>query len=117
MAVKRSNEPAVWSLFSAGGVLSAMLMPAHVLLFGLAIPLGLVSEPSYEGLRELAGNPITRIYLFALCTFSFWHWAHRFRFATIEGLQLKSTGTLIAVVCYLGAIVGTVTAGYLAWNL
>ena len=114
---KRSNEPALWSLFSAGGVLSAMLMPAHVILFGLAIPLGWVAEPSYEGLRALAGNPITRVYLFALCAFSMWHWAHRFRFATVEGLKLKSIGTPIAVVCYVVAFAGTITAGYLAWNL
>ena len=28
----RSNEPAVWSLFSAGGVVSAFLMPALALI-------------------------------------------------------------------------------------
>ncbi len=36
----RSNEPFLWMLFSAGGVVSAMLMPIHLLLFGLAFPLG-----------------------------------------------------------------------------
>jgi succinate dehydrogenase subunit D len=35
----RSIEPLLWILFSAGGVLSAMLVPILVLLFGIAFPL------------------------------------------------------------------------------
>ena len=41
--VKRHPEPFLWLLFSAGGVVSALLLPIHLLLFGLAIPLGWVS--------------------------------------------------------------------------
>ena len=39
--VKRHPEPFLWLLFSAGGVLSAMLMPILLLLFGIAVPLRL----------------------------------------------------------------------------
>ena len=44
---KRSNEPFLWLLFSAGGVVAAMVIPIHLLLFGLAfvpgtLPLALV---------------------------------------------------------------------------
>ena len=37
---KRSNEPFLWLLFSAGGVVAAILIPVHLLLFGIAFPLG-----------------------------------------------------------------------------
>jgi fumarate reductase subunit D len=39
MATRRL-EPLAWLLFSAGGVLAAMVLPVLVLLFGLAFPLG-----------------------------------------------------------------------------
>ena len=43
--IKRHPEPLLWMLFSAGGVLSAMLMPILVLLFGVAFPLGWLTAP------------------------------------------------------------------------
>jgi fumarate reductase subunit D len=41
---KRSNEPFLWILFGAGGVVAAFLIPIHLFLFGLAFPLGLSSD-------------------------------------------------------------------------
>jgi fumarate reductase subunit D len=43
---KRSPEPLLWLLFSAGGVASALFVPVLVLLFGLAFPFGWLSPPS-----------------------------------------------------------------------
>src|SRR5438309_1280916 len=37
---KRPIEPLLWLLFSAGGVLAALLLPVLLLLFGVAFPLG-----------------------------------------------------------------------------
>ena len=54
---KRSNEPFLWLLFSAGGVVSAMLMPIHLLLFGLRFHWDGWRPPSYESLRALAAHP------------------------------------------------------------
>ena len=52
---KRSNEPFLWLLFSAGGVVAAMLIPIHLFLFGLAFPLGWLNGPSYQNLLAEAG--------------------------------------------------------------
>ncbi len=114
---KRSNEPFLWSLFSAGGVLSAMLAPVHVALFALAIPLGWVESPTQERLLGLLRHPAARIYLFLLCTLSLFHWAHRFRFTLYDGLQIKHLNEIIFAFCYGGALVGAITAGYLLWNV
>ena len=76
---KRSNEPFLWLLFSAGGVVSAMLMPIHAFLFGLAFPLGWLEAPEYERLMALARHPLTRVYLLVFCALPLFHWAHRFR--------------------------------------
>ena len=114
---KRSNEPFVWALFSAGGVVAALLLPIHVFLVGLAFPLGLLESPSYEKLMLLARLPLTRIYLFVLCSLPLFHWAHRFRYTLYDGLQVKHLNEVINVLCYGGAVVGTVLAASLLWNL
>jgi fumarate reductase subunit D len=114
---KRSNEPFLWLLFSAGGVVSALLLPIHLLLFGLAIPLGWVSGAGYDRLLEIVRNPIARLYLLVLCTLPLFHWAHRFRFTLYDGLQIKHLNELINILCYGGAVVGTGVAAWLLWRM
>ena len=110
---KRPIEPLLWMLFSAGGVLSALLMPGLVFLFGLAFPLGWVSPPAHEDLAAVLQHPVTRAALFLLCTLSLFHWAHRFRYTLYDGLQIKHLNEFVNLLCYGGAIVGSVVAGYL----
>ena len=100
-------------LFSAGGVLSALLMPGLVFLFGVAFPLGWLSAPSYAHLFAVVDHPLTRMALFVLCTLSLFHWAHRFRYTLYDGLQIKHLNEVINLLCYGGAIVGSVAAAYL----
>jgi fumarate reductase subunit D len=114
---RRSNEPLVWALFSAGGVVAALLLPVHVFLFGLAFPLGWLDAPSYEKLILLVRHPLGRLYLFVLCSLPLWHWAHRFRYTLYDGLQVKHLNEVINTLCYGGAAAGSVVAGYLLWNL
>ena len=104
-------------LFSAGGVVSGMLMPVLVLLFGLAFPLGWVNPPTYDAARALVANPIVALVLFALCVLSLFHWAHRFRHTLYDGLQVRHLGGVIAVVSYGAAVVGSAVAAYLLWQL
>ncbi len=104
-------------LFSAGGVVSALLMPILLVLFGLAFPLGWLQPPSYEHLRAVLSHPLTRLVLFGLCMLSLFHWAHRFRHTLYDGLQIKHLNEVIAALCYGGAIVGSATAAYLLWQV
>ena len=114
---KRSNEPFLWLLFSAGGVVSAMLMPIHLLLFGLAIPLGWLGAPSQQRLLTIASHPVARVYLLVFCSLPLFHWAHRFRFTLYDGLQIKHLNELITTFCYGGAVVGTALAAYVVWRI
>jgi len=111
----RPKEPFFWTLFSAGGVVAALFIPAHVFLFGLAFPLGWIEPPSYEALSGLARHPLARIYLFILCSLPLFHWAHRFRYTMYDGLQIKHLDEVINVLCYGGAFLGTGVAAYLLW--
>jgi succinate dehydrogenase subunit D len=114
---KRSNEPFLWSLFSAGGVVAAFLIPVLFFLYGLAFPLGWIEAPSYWQTMTLVRHPLTRLVLFVLCSLPLFHWAHRFRFTLYDGLQIKHLNEVIAVICYGGAVVGTIVAGYILWNI
>ena len=114
---KRSNEPFLWLLFSSNGMVAAMLLPIHLLLLGVAFPLGWLKEPSYESLLAILRHPVARVYLLVLCSLPLFHWAHRFRFTLYDGLQIKHLNELINTFCYGGAIVGTIVAIYLLWNV
>jgi fumarate reductase subunit D len=109
--VRQHSEPYLWLLFSAGGVLSAMLMPILVLLFGIAYPLGWFPAPTHEAMVGILGNPLVALALFALCFLSLFHWAHRFRHTLHDAVRLKSP--VIAALCYGGALVGSIVAAYL----
>src|SRR5262245_28806761 len=117
---RRTIEPLLWLLFSAGGVLSALLMPILLLLLGLVFPFHQTEQAEEDRLRLLAllNNPLTGVVLFLLCSLSLFHWAHRFRYTLYDGLQIKHLNELVNLLCYGGAIVGSVVAGYLLlWRL
>jgi len=114
---KRSFVPLFWTLFSAGGIVAAFLIPVHLFLFGLAFPQGWIQGPTYERLLALARLPLVRLYLFVFCSLPLFHWAHRFRYTLYDGLQVKHLNELIVLGTYGGAIVGTLVAGYLLWSL
>ncbi|MFF5206171.1 fumarate reductase subunit FrdD [Streptosporangium sp. NPDC000396] len=115
---RRPAEPFLWLLFSAGGVLSALLIPALLFLFGVAFPLGWVPPPGHAHLSAVLGHPVTRVVLLGLCVLALFHWAHRFRYTLRDGLRLKRLEKAVDLLCYGGAVAGSAVAGYLllsAW--
>jgi succinate dehydrogenase subunit D len=113
----RSNEPILWILFSAGGVIAAMLLPMLMILFGIVFPLGWWSPPGRDALLTLVAHPLARIGAFVVCLLSFVHAAHRFRYTLYDGLQIKHLNEVINTLCYGGAIVGSVWAAYVLWRI
>ncbi len=114
---KRPKEPFFWTLFSAGGVVAAMLFPVHLFLFVLAFPLGWIEPPAYDSLIALVAYPLARLYLFIFCSLPLFHWAHRFRYTLYDGLQIKHLNELVNVFCYGGAIAVTALAAFLLFSL
>jgi len=108
----RSTDPLWWLLFSAGGVVAAFLFPVTVVLTGIAIPAGWLTE---ESLLALVRHPLARLYLFVLISLPLFHWAHRFRYALVD-LGLGSLGRQ-KVLFYGAAGLGTLLAGWLLIRL
>ena len=111
--IRRRVEPLVWLMFSAGGVVAALVLPVLLVLFGLAIPLGWVDPPGHAELLAVLRNPLTKLGLFVICTLALVHAAHRLRFTVEHALQLGRYDGIIATVCYGGALVGVVATAYL----
>jgi fumarate reductase subunit D len=116
--MSKSNEAFWWSLFSAGGVVAALLVPVHIVLTGLAVPLGWAPAEAfgYERMRTLVSHPLTKLYLFVLFALPFFHCAHRIRH-TLYDTGLREYQTPIAVLCYGTALIGTVAAGAILLSL
>ena len=113
----RSREPYFWLLFSGGGMLAALTLPALALLLFVAMPLGWVAVPSHADLLKLVSHPLSRVVLFALISLSLFHWAHRFRFTLYDGLQVAHLWGMIALICYGGAALGSALAGWVLFAL
>lgn len=113
--VRQHSEPYLWLLFSAGGVLSAMLMPSLLLLFGIAFPLGWVQPPTHEHMQAVLGHAFVQLVLLGLCVLSMFHSAHRFRHTMHDALRFAHP--TITVLCYGAAIAGSAFAAYLLWQV
>ncbi len=108
---KKTIEPLWWGLFSAGGVLAALLVPVHILLTGLAVPLGWTADAS-----AVFGFWLIRLYLFVLIALPLYHAAHRILF-TLSDIGLKRLRPLLAVLCYGGALLGTLVTIWILLRL
>jgi fumarate reductase subunit D len=114
---RRTIEPWLWLLFSAGGVVAALLIPILLLLFGLAFPLDWASPPEHRELLAILRHPLTVVVLFFFCVLSLFHAAHRLRYTLYDGLQIQHLNEAVGLVCYGGALLGSVTAAYLLWTI
>ena len=104
--------PLLWLLFSGGGTASAMLLPAMVIVTGVAVPAGWVAE---DDLLSLIRNPLTRLVLVVLVFLFLFHWAHRFRYALVDlGLGRLGNQTWLF---YGSALAGTILAALAALRL
>jgi succinate dehydrogenase subunit D len=109
-------EAAAWLMFSAGGMVSALLVPVLLLLFGVLFPLGVLEAPAQDGFAAFLAHPLTRIVLFGLCVLALLHWAHRFRYTLFDGLQLKRWAVPISLLCYGGAAAGSLWAAFVLFG-
>ena len=77
--MKRSNEPLFWSLFGAGGVVAALVLPVLVLITGIAVPLGIMPADTlnYERMSAFVGSWIGKLFVFGVVSLTFWHAFHR----------------------------------------
>ena len=114
--MSKSNEPVLWLLFSAGGMISAMVFPILLIITGVILPFELAGEMTFERIHNAVKNPVVKLALFFVIALPFFHWAHRFRFTLID-IGLKPISLLVSLLCYGGAITGTIVAAFILWRI
>ena len=104
----KTIEPLLWLLFSAGGMISAMVFPILIIITGIIIPFELAGETKYlvDKIHILLKINFMKIIVFLIISLPFFHWAHRFRFTLVD-IGLKPISLFISVLCYGGAITGS----------
>lgn len=109
--MKRSNAPIFWSLFGAGGVLSALVGPVLVFITGIAAPTGVGLPPAamnYSRVLAFAQSAGGKAALFAVIALFLWHAAHRI-YHCLHDFGVHP-GTTTKVLLYGSAFAGSVAA-------
>ena len=118
LEMAKSNEPIWWSLFSAGGMIAAMVFPVLIIITGIIVPLGLVNDNplNFARIYSAVSHPVIKLVLFVVISLPLFHWAHRFRFTLVD-IGLKPMSTFISIICYGGAICGTIIAATMLFKI
>ena len=105
-------------MFSAGGVMSALFIPAIILATGFLLPTADVAAAAerYEQLNSAAGWWPVKIVLFVVISLSMFHCAHRIRH-TLMDLGLRAITGGLMLICYGTALGGTVVSAIILWRL
>lgn len=105
-----AKKSIIWTLFAAGGTLTAFLFPALIALF-LLIATGNVPDGlQYQQFHTFTVSWLGKATLFIVLFLSLWHAAHRLRVVAHDfGIRKDK---LIANVVYLVAAIGTVLTAY-----
>jgi fumarate reductase subunit D len=112
--IKRSNEPVFWSLFGAGGVLSALLGPILIFITGIAAPVGIWMPPeamAYPRVLAFAQSWPGKAALLAVISLFLWHAVHRI-YHSLHDIGFRA-GRGAAVICYGFALAATLATGVL----
>jgi len=112
--MKRSHEPIFWSLFGAGGVLSALVAPILIFITGIIAPIGVWMPPQaldYPRVLGFAQHPLGKLLILAVISLFLFHAVHRI-YHGLHDLGLHG-GTGAMVAAYGSAAVGTLITAYL----
>lgn len=112
--IPRSNKPVFWSLFGAGGMLSALIGPMLILITGILVPLGLVlpaDAMSSERMQALVRNPLGKLALLVVISLFLFHGCHR-AYHCLHDFGIH-VGPKLKAAFHGFAVLGTVVALYL----
>jgi len=108
----------LWATFAQCAAITALLVPAHILVQGILGPLGWLPSPDkrYDTFAAMIGSPLVKIYLLILFATSFYVAAHRVRYLLLD-LGLHVAKLPVALALYGLAALGTLIAAYLLFTL
>ena len=115
---RHSGEAFWWALFSAGGVMAALFVPAFVVVTGFLLPAGdpAVAAARAEAFGQAVGGWPVKIALLGVIVLSLFHCAHRIRH-TLMDFGLRRRSGLLKVSCYGSALAASFWAALVLWGV
>lgn len=104
------NKALFWSLFAAGGTVTAFVFPVLVLILLIAAHGNPPTIMGFEQMQGLLTNWFGKLVAFGVVSLALWHAAHRLRTA-LHGLGLRADSA-VATVSYSVALIGTLLTAY-----
>mgnify|MGYP003572986959 CR=1 FL=1 len=104
------NKALFWSLFAAGGTVTAFVFPVLVLIVLIAAHGNPPPIMGYEQMHGLLANWFGKLVAFGIVSLALWHTAHRLRTA-LHGLGLRADGA-VATIGYGVALICTILTAY-----
>ena len=103
-----SKEVFWWSLFSAGGVLAALFLPAFIVVTGFLLPFFSAQDVgvAYGQIHDTLSMWWVRCVILVVVFLSLFHCFHRIRHILMD-LGLRRISTTLSVFCYGSALAGT----------
>ena len=113
-----SGEAFWWALFSAGGVMAAIFVPAFIVVTGFLLPSGdaAAAAEGAQRLAALAGWWPVKLVLLGVIALSLFHCGHRIRH-TLMDLGMRRFAGLLKLPCYGGALAASVWAALVLWGI
>lgn len=106
----------IWAGFATAAVITALIVPAHILVQGILAPLRLAPsfDRRYATFAAALANPLVKIYLLVLFACCFYILAMRVWYVVPElGLRGKVG---VGLFSFGLAVAGTIVAGYLLFT-
>jgi fumarate reductase subunit D len=108
----RSHEPIAWSLFGAGGMVVAFVIPALALITGLLMP-SWPAEILYLNLLGLLQSWVGKLALLTVISLTLYHTAHRI-YHGLHDLHVEGPAVGMLLLFYGGAtLLSALCAGVL----
>jgi fumarate reductase subunit D len=103
----------LWAMFAQAAVITAIIVPAHILVQGVLGPMGVVPyiDHRYTTFAAALMNWLVKLYLFVLFSTSFFVAGHRLSYL-LPDLGVPGGKRYLSPVMYGLAAVGTVAAVY-----
>ena len=109
---KRSHEPIAWSLFGAGGMVVAFIIPVLAIITGFVFTLT-GDNQSYDMVMGWMQHWAGKVALFLIISTTLYHTVHRIHHA-LHDLHIKGNESFMLVLFYgMATVLSIITAAWL----
>jgi fumarate reductase subunit D len=107
----------LWATFAQCAVITALIVPAHILVQGVLAPLGIVPafDQHYASFAAALSNPLVKIYLLVLFATVFYTFGHRVRYLMTD--LAHGYKPLFGAVGYGLAVIGIAATAYVLFTV